>query len=110
MTTTEHTDPVPVEIRDRIQRAREATSAAIRKDPNGDYAAYLREIVAAERALSDAYEAAWTAVPLPFQTLHYALLDAYHALRARANNDELEACKYDRATTATKGNDIGAVA
>jgi hypothetical protein len=100
---TTPSDPVPVEIQERILAAREAVTAAVNKDSKVDYAAWLREVVAAERELADAYEAAYKVVPLPFQTLHYALLDAYHALRARATGDEREARATERKRAAAKG-------
>lgn len=91
------TDPIPAEIRDRIERVREARSAAIRKDSSMDYVAWLREVVAADRELADAYEAAYQFAPVPFQTVNYALLDAYTQLRKVADEDERQVRRWEEA-------------
>lgn len=85
---------IPVELRDRIMRAREVVSAAARL-PINDLRRKWLAVAAAKSELADAYQAVYELAPTG-TVLSVALLDAYAGMRDAAYDAETRAAQIPR--------------
>jgi hypothetical protein len=96
------TDRIPAELRDRIVRADKALNTVI-LTKGLDYPTYCRRVAAARRELAGAFRAAYEHIAASQVVFSLAVLNAYHNLEGRADEDEREARDVERRQAAAGG-------